>query len=162
MAIICALLCVIAVRVWRSTPATRGRHTPCVTSWRWWEGRTKASLFSTKRSPIGRYVRVQLAQHCTTQRPEQCRSFQFKTVSLRLEKAIIMRSSPVIGGSRHKYHFCHDKSFVMTNVCFPWQTCLSQQILVATKVILSRHTQSQNIVVTVWQSSPSSSPWYDL
>ena len=28
----------------------------------------------------------------------------------------------VIGRSWHKYHFCHDKTFVMTNMCLSWQT----------------------------------------
>ena len=34
-----------------------------------------------------------------------------------LNSFIIKMLESVIGGSCHKYHFCHDKSFVTTNMC---------------------------------------------
>ena len=47
-------------------------------------------------------------------------------------------SDTIIGGSCHKYHFCHDKGFVATNHVF----CRDKSMLVATKqnVFLSRQT----------------------
>ena len=43
----------------------------------------------------------------------------------------------IIGGSCHKYNFCRNKTFVVTNVCIILlqQTCLLQQIFVMTKVL---------------------------
>ena len=56
-----------------------------------------------------------------------------------------------IGGSCHKYHFCHDKSFVMTNMCLSWQNtsfvtrvCLLWQKFSCEKLCLSR----KKIIIT--------------
>ena len=54
------------------------------------------------------------------------------------------RCGCIIGGSCHKYHLCHDKSFVVTNVCLSWQNmsfdvtkvCLSWQNFCCDKKIL--------------------------
>ena len=61
----------------------------------------------------------------------------FKTKAKLLRLVITVRIT-IIGGSGHKYHFCQDKSFVMTNMCL-WQThvCHDKTGLVATKVCLS-------------------------
>ena len=38
----------------------------------------------------------------------------------------------IIGRSCHKYHFCHDKSFVTTKICLPQQVLSWQNIFVMT------------------------------
>ena len=53
----------------------------------------------------------------------------------------------ITGGSCHKYHFCHDKSFVMIKHIF----CCNNSMLVATKVCLSWQNilvMTNNFVVT--------------
>ena len=74
---------------------------------------------------------------------------RFKMVSMRSGKPIIRLCAPlrlsdvclmsplkrfqcIIGGSCHKYNFCHDKCFVASN------TCLSRQMFGRDKNILSR------------------------
>ena len=43
----------------------------------------------------------------------------------------------ITGGSCHKYNFCCDKSFVVTNVCLPWQNFRHNKIMfVVTKRLL--------------------------
>ena len=47
----------------------------------------------------------------------------------------------IVGGSCHKYHFCHDKCFVATNTCLLWQTCVCHDktyLFFMTMVCLSR------------------------
>ena len=40
----------------------------------------------------------------------------------------------IIGGSCHKYHFCCDRSFVMTKVCLSqYNFCHNKSMLAATK-----------------------------
>ena len=47
----------------------------------------------------------------------------------------------ITGGSCHKYHFCHDKSFITTNACLSQQNIFvatNKHTFVATKDVLSR------------------------
>ena len=70
--------------------------------------------------------------------------------------------SPITGRSCHKYHFCHAKTFVMTNMCLLQQThvCYDKtRSFVTTKVCLSRQTRvcrgKHNFVTTkvmAWQA----------
>ena len=70
----------------------------------------------------------------------------------------------IIGGSCHKYHFCHDNSFVTTDPCFvmtsillSWQntsfvmtnTCLLWQKLVATKILSQQNITNKTVVTSI-------------
>ena len=86
----------------------------------------------------------------------------------------------IIGGSCHKYHFCHDNSFVKTDLCFvmtsillSWQNifCRDKHVFVVTRaccntgfVTTKYHEQNccdKHTVVTSWMSSSTVGqvPW---
>ena len=51
-----------------------------------------------------------------------------------------LHTNTIIGRSCHKYHFCHDKRFVMTNMCLSRQICVcrNKHVFVATKYVFCR------------------------
>ena len=80
----------------------------------------------------------------------------------------------IIGRSCHKYNFCHDKSFVMTNTCLSWQNTA----FVVTKVCLLWQKNCHKSSVTTslllcltWQNTSFATTkvclsgqnfWYDI
>ena len=52
---------------------------------------------------------------------------------LALPSPSLQYCTSIIGGRCHKYHFCHNKSFVMTNIF-----CRDKSILVVTKLLLQQ------------------------
>ena len=82
--------------------------------------------------PLLPLAQAQAVQHHTAPRPGQVNDGQFLTVSC--------SRSGVIGGSCHKYHFCCDRSFVVSSILLLQQKVYfvgDKRVFVVTKVSVS-------------------------
>ena len=67
----------------------------------------------------------------------------------------------IIGGSHHKYHFCHDKSFVATKLCLSWQEfCNKEKYFVATNTWQAYFCRDKRRVLS-WQTHVGRDKTYD-
>ena len=65
---------------------------------------------------------------------------------------VVWKPLSIIGGSCHKYHFCCDKSFVVTNTCLLQQNTsfVVTKYFVSTKLLLWQIFVTTNIIL-LWQ-----------